>query len=687
MKLRGKTLILMAIIVLSLTLCFFIVSQTIFTSSSIESEQNYAKLAIKNTINSLNNDLDSLNNTVKDWSNWDEAYSFVSGTNPDFVKNSLTNKTFSRLNINLIIFKDSSGKIVYAKAYDFKNKTELPLPSNLQEIVSNSSLNLSRDENGGLSGVAIINGTPVLLAAKPVLKSSGEGSAKGTLIMGKFLDQDELKSFSNNGIITIQRYKTVIPNSDFNNAKSALLNGSDVYINVVDSDSIAGYTILKGVTGEPAAILKVELPRFIYKNYQNAIFYLILSLIIAGLVAAMFISYYLDKNVLYRLDQITSSIISIGKKNDLSARVPVLGNDELSDLSLSVNKTLQSLQESINDLKKSEERYKAIFENTGTAMIIIGENMVIKLANSEFEHVTGFSKDEIENKKNLMDFVLKESLNNIREHQNFNEFRKKNQITNYEIKLKGNSGEIIDFYTTFGFIPGTQNALMSLIDITEHKKAEDQIKASLKEKVILLREIHHRVKNNLQIISTLLALQSDDIEDEIIIENYRESENRIQSMALIHEKMYQSDDLSSIDFNSYITSLIDDLVHSYGFNSDNIETEIDVGHHTLNIETAIPLGLIINELLSNSLKYAFKNQKTGEISVKLAYLHNKLFKLDIKDNGAGFPADIDFKKTKSLGLQLVNSLVEQLDGSIKLIKDTGTHFEIIFKELEYKKRL
>jgi len=685
MNLRGKTLILMAIIILSLTLSFFIVSQIIFTSSSIESEQSYTTLVLKNTVNSLNNDLGSLNNTVKDWSNWDDAYNFVRGTNPDFVNHSLTNNTFSRLNVNLIIFKDSSGKIIYAKAYDLKNNRELPLPDNLQAIVSNSSLNLSRDENGGVSGVAIINGTPVLLAAKPVLKSNGEGPSKGTLIMGKFLDQNELKSFSNNGIVTVQRYKTVIPNSDFDKAKSALLNGSNVYIHAVDSDSIAGYTILKGVTGEPTVILKVELPRFIHKNYQNAIFYLILSLIITGLLAAMFIIYYLDKNVLYRLDQITTSIISIG--NDLSARVPVLGNDELSDLSISVNKTLDTLEESIYDLKKSEERYKAIFENTGTAMIIIGENMVIRLVNTEFEHATGFSKDEIENKKNLMDFVLKESLNDIKEHHNFNEFRSKNQMTNYEIRLKSKSGEIRDFFTTFGFIPGSKNALLSLIDITEHKKAENQIKASLKEKEILLREIHHRVKNNLQIISTLLALQSDEIKEEKIIENYRESENRIQSIALIHEKMYQSGDLSSIDFNSYITSLINDLVYSYGFDSDNIVTEIDIGQYTLNIETAIPLGLIINEIVSNSLKYAFKNRSSKKISIKLESLDDGLFKLNIKDNGVGFPENLDFKKTKSLGLQLVNSLVEQLDGTIKLINDPGTHFEIIFKEPEYKKRI
>ncbi|MGZ7120013.1 MAG: histidine kinase dimerization/phosphoacceptor domain -containing protein, partial [Methanobacterium sp.] len=416
-------------------------------------------------------------------------------------------------------------------------------------------------------------------------------------------------------------------------------------------------------------------------------FYFILSLIIAGLISAIFVLYYLDNSVLYRLDKIIKSVTSIGKKNDLTARVPVLGDDELSDLSTSVNNMLGSLQESTYNLKKSEERYKAIFENTGTAMIIIGENMEIKLVNSTFEQITGFQKDETENKKNLLDLVLKDSLDKINEHHNFTEFKDKNKINNYEIQLKNKNGEVRDFFATLGFIPGTENALISLIDITEHKKAEDKVKASLREKEVLLREIHHRVKNNLQIISTLLELQSDEIDDEKIVENYRESQNRIQSIALIHERMYQSEDLSNIDLSSYITTLISDLFDSYGAISDHIKTEITVPKMVFSIETSIPLGLVINEIISNSLKYAFKGVDNPKISVLLKSLGGNKYKLDIRDNGIGFPENIDYKNTSSLGLQLVNALVDQIEGEIKLVEGKGTHFEITFNDLQYKKRI
>ena len=158
-------------------------------------------------------------------------------------------------------------------------------------------------------------------------------------------------------------------------------------------------------------------------------------------------------------------------------------------------------------------------------------------------------------------------------------------------------------------------------------------------------------------------------------------------MALIHERMYQSEDLSNIDFSGYIQNLISDLLNSYSFSS-KIDTHIDVpDNYVFNIETAIPLGLILNEIISNSLKYAFGGIKDAKITVKLKSIGENLFKLDISDNGVGFPENIDFKNTTSLGMQLVNALTEQIGGTIKLVDDAGTHFEIIFEESEYKKRI
>ncbi len=214
-------------------------------------------------------------------------------------------------------------------------------------------------------------------------------------------------------------------------------------------------------------------------------------------------------------------------------------------------------------------------------------------------------------------------------------------------------------------------------EIIEKKNAEEKIKATLREKMILLREIHHRVKNNLQVISSLLNLQSAYIDDKKSLEIFRESQNRIKSMALIHEKLYQSKDLNKIEFSEYINSLAIDLFSSYNINSNRISLNIDVREISLEIDYAILCGLIINEFISNSLKHAFPGEMKGEIYINLYTEGNKQI-LIYRDNGIGIPENIDFRRSASLGLQLVNTLTEQLGGEIYLDKEKYTEFKILF---------
>ncbi len=221
-------------------------------------------------------------------------------------------------------------------------------------------------------------------------------------------------------------------------------------------------------------------------------------------------------------------------------------------------------------------------------------------------------------------------------------------------------------------------------DITERKKAEEKLKTSLLEKEVLLREIHHRVKNNLQIISSLLNLQSRHIEDAAALDMFQESRNRVRSMALVHEKLYRSEDLAKVDFGEYVRSLGSHLFMAYGVSSKSLELDVNVKDVFLDINTSIPCGLIINELISNSLKHAFKDREKGRISVGLKSNNNGQFKLVVSDDGVGLPKNLDVVKTNSLGLQLVTMLIEQLQGKFAIDKKHGTSFEIIFKKLDFR---
>lgn len=228
--------------------------------------------------------------------------------------------------------------------------------------------------------------------------------------------------------------------------------------------------------------------------------------------------------------------------------------------------------------------------------------------------------------------------------------------------------------------------VMVVRDITERKEAENKIKKSLEEKKVLLREIHHRVKNNMQIISSLLNLQATHTNDKNVVDILMESQNRVKSMAMIHEKLYQSPELARIDFKDYISKLSTFLRQSYIYinNSIRIETEVEDIH--LNIDTAVPCGLIINELVTNSIKHGFPDDKPGLIRIKLSESNGKYI-LSVKDNGVGFPETLDFRNTDTLGLQLINNLVLQLDGSIDVIHDHGTEFQINFQPMEYIQRI
>ncbi|WP_321421202.1 histidine kinase dimerization/phosphoacceptor domain -containing protein [uncultured Methanobacterium sp.] len=224
-------------------------------------------------------------------------------------------------------------------------------------------------------------------------------------------------------------------------------------------------------------------------------------------------------------------------------------------------------------------------------------------------------------------------------------------------------------------------------DITERKEFENALKSSLNEKEVLIREIHHRVKNNMQIISSLLNLQKQYVNDEEAVNVLKESQNRVKSMAMIHEKLYKSRNFSEINFADYIRSLVSDLFYSYGVDSNRVKTIILLEEVMMGLETAIPCGLIVSELVTNTLKYAFPHQEKGEFKIELHSCSDGFYDLIISDNGVGMPENINFDETDTLGLQLVNSLVNQLEGTIELSRDRGTKFNIKFKELEYKERM
>ncbi len=340
-----------------------------------------------------------------------------------------------------------------------------------------------------------------------------------------------------------------------------------------------------------------------------------------------------------------------------------------------------------NRLKLSEEKYRTLFETDPDYTLLIGTDGIILDVNKATSDVTGLSREELIGKNFIeLGMAIPEDMPTYIE--NISRLLKGEQIKPFESQFRDKNGKIHWGFITLTPIIKDENIssfLAIISDFSERKVAEDQLKAMLQEKELLLREIHHRVKNNMQIISSLLNLQIQHEDFNETIGVLKESQGRVKSMAMVHEKLYQSDNFSNINLKEYLLNLVADIFYSYGVKKETISLELDLDDVKIGIDTAIPLGLIINELLTNSVKYAFP-QGEGTIAISLKSLPEQM-ELKFVDDGIGLPKGLDIKNTETLGLQLVNSLVNQINGTIKLDIAHGTEFKIVFTELEYNERI
>ena len=251
-----------------------------------------------------------------------------------------------------------------------------------------------------------------------------------------------------------------------------------------------------------------------------------------------------------------------------------------------------------------------------------------------------------------------------------------------EFPVRCKNGNVLNVLATNAPVFDKQGKFIGVIgvsaDITERKEAEERIKASLQEKEVLLKEIHHRVKNNLQVISSLINLQANSLDDPTLSAPFQDVRDRIRSMALVHEKLYQSESLAGVDFAEYTSSLLDYLWRAHDSSLSRVRLNRELQSVSISVETAVPCGLILNELVSNALKHAFQGRTEGEVTVTLRQALNGLICLRVSDNGTGLPPGLDWWQAPTLGLRLVKMLAGQLNGSLGVKSGEGTEFQLTF---------
>jgi PAS domain S-box-containing protein len=351
----------------------------------------------------------------------------------------------------------------------------------------------------------------------------------------------------------------------------------------------------------------------------------------------------------------------------------VLGKERIILLAIediTEHKRLESL------LTESEERFRRLFETASDGIVLLEKREgKITHANPATEKMLGYAKKESVGNK-LQDIGV---LLDMGDFQTLMQNLNKSGIINYnDVPVKTKSGQHI--YTDIYLVDRARLVQCNIRDITNRKQAEEGIHASLREKEILLKELHHRVKNNMEVISGLLDLHARSSGNPELIEMLNKSQGRIRSMALVHEQLHASKDLARIDMVGYVRALSEELFQAYKIDPGKIDLIVQTdGNVYVDINKAIPCGLILNELVSNALKHAFPGDGPGELRIIIHETKNKEIEIVVRDNGLGLPDDVDIHQPRSMGLYLVNGLVKkQLEGQIEVRRDNGTEFRIKF---------
>ncbi|PQV43450.1 PAS domain S-box-containing protein [Methanohalophilus euhalobius] len=472
-------------------------------------------------------------------------------------------------------------------------------------------------------------------------------------------------------------------NPVFHEVASDIEKGKSGYVDIVDPSngkdvilfyepiSTGNYSILLSVPKDEVFAGVASLRSDLFTIYTFSIVFMGLM---AYLIAASFTN---------RINGIVDEFRTISDsalEGDLDIRANTDVDIDFKKIQEGLNEVLDSLQDA--------NRLRAEMEDVVNRSPVIvfkwksQKNWPVEFVSRNISQF-GYTQDEF-TKGNITyaDIVVPEDLGNV--EQNLLEaINRSDREFNYEYRIITRDGEIkwVEERTFIGnFSANHSNILQGIIlDINERKKAEEALEKMGK---IRIKEIHHRIKNNLQVVSGLLYLESLNFKSDDVIEAFRQSENRVRSIALIHEKLYHSENLTSLNLSDYIEDLVEHLINSYNVDEEIIKIHLNIENLYLDMDSAVPLGIIINELTSNALQHAFIEGENGEISIDFFKSAGQLI-LKVEDSGGAFPDDIDFRNTESLGLQLVSNLVSQIEGDIELdTTDYRTCFRIIFRDKE-----
>ncbi len=356
--LRKKTLFIIGLTLVFLTMLIYVVSSAILIGGFAQVEQQDTNKNVQRVTEALYADLSSTSGVAADWAAWDETYSFIEDGDLNYIESNIYDNTFIELNLNFMFFVNLSGGVVWERNFDLKNKTIIPVPESLHKHLSvNSVLLQYNSQESSILGIVQLPEGPALVVSRPILDNEKIKPIRGSMIWGRYLDDEQIRHLGKitHLSLSVQQYNDMQMPPDFQSARNSISEKEPIFIQPLDERSVAGYTILKDIYGNPAFLLRVDMPRAIYDQGRVSIYYLLISLIIVGVIFIGISMLLLENLILSRVANLSTDVTGIGASGNLSKRVLMKGNDELAKLAGSINGMLELLENTEIERKKAEE--------------------------------------------------------------------------------------------------------------------------------------------------------------------------------------------------------------------------------------------------------------------------------------------------------------------------------------------
>ena len=489
MTLRRKTVVIVAITLIGLMVFLYGISRIFLLDSFAELEEHHTRQEVDRALRALLNDLSALDRTTGDYGAWDRTYQFMADHNEDFLKTELKIGTIAGLRINLVMIFDLSGRMIFSKCVDLKVEKETAVAEQLKEYFSDHGGLLHHTNNEApVRGIVLIPQGPMLIASWPILTSERQGPMRGTFVMGRYLDSEEIKRLAETTLssLTIKRLDESQMPPDFQAAWSFLISRSaPIYVRPLSKETVAGYALVNDIYKKPVLTLRVATPRAIYAQGQTSMLYFILSLLAVGLLFGLATMLLLERTILLRLTRLSDSVNRVGASGELSSRISLTGRDELSSLAGTINSMLEALDHSQRERRKGDERYRILFERNLAGVYRTTLDGRILDCNEAFARILGTLKREdvlASNMNDLCSYVGETRVDQV---------LKEKVVTNAESCLQRKDGSCVWVLENASLLEGADGSSVieaTLIDITERKRAEQVLLRSREELEILVQE-------------------------------------------------------------------------------------------------------------------------------------------------------------------------------------------------------